>query len=87
MQTNRLSLLGEKGDEVFFRVGTVEIQTLQYVLGQNVARIDSDNDGIDDEEEHAYQTDPNNRDTDGDYYLDGEEVNNGWLPTNPNPSP
>jgi hypothetical protein len=43
--------------------------------------IDTDNDGITDKNEiNIYQTDPNNPDTDGDSYNDGEEVNNGYNP-------
>lgn len=87
LQTNRLSLLDPQGDELYFRVGTPQIQDLSYTLGTTVERIDSDNDGLDDEEERVYKTDPNNRDSDGDYYLDGEEVNSWWLPMNPGVSP
>jgi len=43
--------------------------------------IDSDNDGLtDDEEDNIWFTDPNNPDTDGDGYLDGDEVDNGYDP-------
>jgi hypothetical protein len=41
---------------------------------------DSDNDGLKDWEEDLYKTDPNNPDTDGDGYLDGEEINSGHNP-------
>ena len=41
---------------------------------------DSDNDGLKDWEEELYGTDPNNPDTDGDGYLDGQEVNSGHNP-------
>ena len=41
---------------------------------------DSDNDGLKDWEEELYKTDPHNPDTDGDGYLDGEEVNSGHNP-------
>ncbi len=41
---------------------------------------DSDNDGLRDWEEELYKTDPNNPDTDGDGYLDGEEVDSGHNP-------
>jgi ABC-type nickel/cobalt efflux system permease component RcnA len=87
LQTNRLSLLDEWWEELYFKVGTQQIQTLSYTVGAHIERIDTDHDGIDDEEEHVYKTDPKNRDSDGDYYLDGEEVNYGWLPMNPSPSP
>ncbi len=42
--------------------------------------IDTDNDGLSDEDEIIYGTDINNPDTDGDGYLDGEEVESGYNP-------
>ena len=43
--------------------------------------IDTDNDGLTDNDElNIWQTDPDNPDTDGDGYLDGEEVSNGYNP-------
>lgn len=42
--------------------------------------IDTDNDKLSDEVELQLATDPNNSDTDGDAYLDGEEVSNGYNP-------
>ena len=41
---------------------------------------DTDDDNLYDEEEAQYGTDPNNPDSDGDGYLDGEEVKNGYNP-------
>ncbi len=41
---------------------------------------DSDNDGLRDWEEELYHTDPLNPDSDGDGYLDGEEVDSGHNP-------
>ncbi|KKT93307.1 MAG: hypothetical protein UW95_C0024G0020 [Parcubacteria group bacterium GW2011_GWC1_45_14] len=46
---------------------------------------DSDQDGLSDEEEKAYGTDPSNRDTDGDSYSDGAEVKSGYDPLKPAP--
>lgn len=44
--------------------------------------LDSDNDGlIDADEKEIYKTDPENQDTDGDGYLDGEEIRAGYDPT------
>ena len=53
--------------------------------GTEVAEIglDTDEDGLPDEMETAYGTDPNNPDTDGDGYKDGEEVKNGYDPLIP----
>lgn len=42
--------------------------------------VDTDNDGLLDSLETYYHTDPNNPDTDGDGYNDGEEVANGYNP-------
>lgn len=43
--------------------------------------IDSDGDGLTDEQElMLYKTDPNKKDTDGDGYPDGEEVTKGYNP-------
>ncbi|MBI1754868.1 hypothetical protein HY250_02870 [Candidatus Azambacteria bacterium] len=42
---------------------------------------DPDNDGLKNWEEGVYKTDPRNPDTDGDGYLDGEEVASGYDPT------
>lgn len=47
---------------------------------------DPDNDGLKNWEEDAYRTDPRNPDTDGDGYLDGEEVASGYDPTIPAPN-
>jgi hypothetical protein len=42
---------------------------------------DADNDGLDDDEErYIWGTDPRNSDTDGDGYMDGTEVTNGYDP-------
>ncbi len=44
---------------------------------------DFDNDGLPDEIETIYGTDPNNPDTDGDGYTDGEEIASGYDPLIP----
>lgn len=46
---------------------------------------DWDNDGLTNREESYWGTDPNNSDTDGDGYLDGEEVASGHDPLIPAP--
>lgn len=45
-----------------------------------VLAIDSDNDGLTDEQEAIYHTNPNDVDTDSDWYTDGEEIKNGFSP-------
>jgi hypothetical protein len=47
--------------------------------------LDSDQDGLSDVEEKTYGTDPNNADTDGDGYTDGNEVKAGYDPLRPAP--
>lgn len=47
--------------------------------------LDSDQDGLSDEEEKIYGTDPQNSDTDGDSYSDGVEVKTGYDPLKPAP--
>jgi hypothetical protein len=47
------------------------------------AKQDPDLDGLTNLEEYKYQTDPQNPDTDGDGYKDGEEVKNGYNPKGP----
>lgn len=44
---------------------------------------DSDSDGLHDDKETEYGTDINNPDSDGDGYLDGEEVKGGYNPMGP----
>ena len=44
------------------------------------AVVDTDGDGLSDEQEALHYTDPNNPDTDGDGYSDGVEVEKGYSP-------
>ena len=44
---------------------------------------DTDADGLTDDEEQVYDTDPNNPDSDGDSYSDGQEVSGGYNPLGP----
>ncbi len=46
---------------------------------------DADQDGLSIEEEKAYGTDPSNKDTDGDSYSDGVEIESGYDPLKPAP--
>jgi hypothetical protein len=46
---------------------------------------DADQDGLTNEEERVYKTDPNKADTDGDGYGDGVEVRGGYDPLKPAP--
>lgn len=72
------------------KTGTASIaDQVNYLLGdQSGAKApepDADNDGLKDWEEKVYRTDSNKKDTDGDGYLDGEEVTSGYDPTKPAP--
>lgn len=49
----------------------------------NSASSDADQDGLEDYMESYYSADPNNPDTDGDGYKDGDEVRNGYDPAKP----
>ncbi|MFH1461234.1 MAG: hypothetical protein ABIF84_02340, partial [Patescibacteria group bacterium] len=59
-------------------------QIAQKIKDQEIID-DLDNDGLAGWEENLYKTDPNNPDTDGDGYLDGEEIAAGYDPTKPAP--
>lgn len=52
--------------------------------GQNFFQ-DTDQDGLSNEEEKAYGTDPNSTDTDNDGYSDGVEIESGYDPIKPAP--
>ena len=52
-------------------------------LSQSDSKMDTDQDGLDDQTEVIYGTDLNNPDTDGDGFKDGEEVTNGYNPNGP----
>lgn len=54
------------------------------VTEQNIFQ-DSDQDSLSNDEEALYKTDPLNKDTDGDGYMDGVEVESGYDPTKPAP--
>lgn len=58
--------------------------SFQVARGENIF-VDSDQDGLSNEEERLYKTDPNKRDTDGDGYSDGVEVASGYDPLKPAP--
>jgi len=56
----------------------------EKAAGTNLNVIDTDNDGLSDYEEiKIYHTNPLNADSDGDGYLDGAEIKNGYNPNGP----
>jgi len=53
----------------------------EKAAGTNINVIDTDNDNLSDYEEvNIYKTNPLSADSDGDSYIDGEEVKNGYNP-------
>ena len=61
----------------------VASEILSESTGVITVRVDSDHDGLTDDQEAAHGTDPNNPDTDHDGLPDGQEVAHGTNPTNP----
>lgn len=70
-------------------VSFVVFATTLFALAQsqtnNSLFLDSDQDGLTDQEERMIGTDPFKADTDGDGYSDGEEVRSGYDPLKPAP--
>ncbi len=56
------------------------MREMEEKLGYSDFAGDFDNDGLENIREDMIGTDPNNEDSDGDGYLDGEEVENGYNP-------
>ncbi|MFA7208659.1 MAG: hypothetical protein WC120_00080 [Parcubacteria group bacterium] len=56
------------------------VSAQEQVRTTNNIFLDSDQDGLSDEEEKSYGTDPQIADTDGDSYTDGAEVKSGYDP-------
>ena len=74
-----------------FTVGLVGCGAAEMTFGDEEGSIgsfvDSDNDGLSDDEEIALGTDPNMEDTDGDGFTDGAEDNSFTDPTDPTDHP
>lgn len=56
-------------------------KALERNIPEEMSLNDSDKDGLVDVLETIFSTDPNNSDTDGDGYLDGNEIIHGYNPT------
>jgi len=68
----------------FYSRGVAEPTTSGPVTAPVDTVIDNDGDGLTDFVEiNTYGSDPLNPDTDGDGFLDGAEVQNGYSPTGP----
>jgi hypothetical protein len=71
----------------FFILASLIILSFSFYVGAEINSdgtksifFDSDGDGLSNEEEVAYGTNPNNADTDSDSYSDGAEVRSGYDP-------
>lgn len=74
-----ISFLFVFGSCAFFALASDSLSQKQAVFQ------DSDKDGLSDDEEKVYGTDPANADSDGDSYSDGVEVRSGYDPMKPAP--
>lgn len=70
---------------VSFAVFAITLFALAENTNTNTLFLDSDQDGLTDQEEHMIGTDPLKADTDGDGYSDGKEVGSGYNPLKPAP--
>ncbi len=59
---------------------TTPIPPTNTNTGPDLTKVDSDGDGLSDQEEITYSTNPKKADTDGDGFRDGDEVKNGYNP-------
>lgn len=88
-----LPSFGEKGTKftLFLFFGLLFLSAAFFVFADSNTSSpmsifqDSDQDGLSNEEEKLYGTDPNNPDTDSDGYSDGVEVMSGYNPLKPAP--
>lgn len=69
---------------LFFSLGYYVFASVNEATNKNFL-LDSDQDGLTDEEEKTYGTDPYKADTDKDGYSDGVEVKSGYDPKKPAP--
>ena len=88
LQTNRVLLIDSpSGRPLGYKVLTSNITEATFDPANPVKLVDTDRDGLPDEEERVYRTDPAKGDTDTDNYSDYEEVMSGWNPLSPRASP
>jgi hypothetical protein len=85
MQDKNTTILAMIGAVVILGgIGMVTVAQESRVSEYSVS-IDADQDGLSNDEERLYGTDPNIRDTDGDGYSDGVEIKSGYDPLIPAP--
>lgn len=99
LQTNKMVFFKDEEMQTFTKDGedqTEKIMTAKVTSNffdfkntgnNNIKIIDTDKDGLGDDEEKLYGTDLNIIDSDFDGYTDKEEVDNGWYPTDWKVSP
>lgn len=88
LQTNRVLMYdGKTGSPMSYKVLTAKISKASFSADAPKKLPDADGDGLPDEEEALYRTNPNVADTDGDFYSDYEEVMLGWNPISKSLSP
>lgn len=76
-ENDKFNILSMKNNMIL-RSDDIMIQTAPLALV-----IDTDHDGLTDDMEKIMGTDPFNKDSDGDGFIDGEEVRNGYDPLGP----
>ncbi|MFH1412685.1 MAG: hypothetical protein ABIG10_01505 [bacterium] len=81
MEEEELSTIAEEPEDTADYDGDGLTDEQEAELGTNRFLVDSDDDGLSDKEEiEFYNTNPLDPDTDGDTYLDGQEVRGGYNP-------
>ena len=70
-----------------YRVLNVHKNSQTIILNAPSTLIDTDHDGVPDEDEILYRTNPNQVDTDHDGYSDREEIDSSWNPISTELSP
>lgn len=68
----------EQENQEVLKICNQILSNFKFISREEIA--DTDKDGLNNDEEAQYGTDANNSDSDGDGYLDGDEVRNGYNP-------